>query len=148
MSKQTVKETMQQSLDMLEKGGLNCEQEEFIAQSLRKAIADYEQAEKPVAWIWDAPTGQATCVYKKLSIATAHSIGAQQCYTHPSNVRRLTAKEERALINPIMHEYGISAAPFLELIDKVQDAMMKSNGGSHERTEVNFYNKRKTGNDY
>jgi len=48
---------------------------------------------------------------------------------HPSSVHRLTVKEERALINPIMHEYGISAAPFLELIDKVQDAMMKSNGG-------------------
>ena len=37
-------------------------------------------------------------------------------------VRRLTAKEERDLINPIMFEYSISAAPFLELIDKVQDA--------------------------
>jgi len=44
MSEQTVK-GMQQALGMLEKGGLNCEQEKFVAQSLRQAIADYEQAE-------------------------------------------------------------------------------------------------------
>lgn len=52
--------------------------------------------------------------------AALHMI--KSLHTHPSSVRRLTAKEERALINPIMLEYGIAATPFLALIDKVQDA--------------------------
>jgi len=37
------KQTMQQALEMLEKGGLNCEQEEFVLKTLRKSIADSEQ---------------------------------------------------------------------------------------------------------
>jgi len=45
MSKQTVKEAMQQALGMLEKGGINGEQEEFVAQSIRKASEEYKQAE-------------------------------------------------------------------------------------------------------
>jgi len=96
-------------------------------QNLRKAIADYEQAEKPVAWIWDAPTGQATCVYKKLSIATAHSIGAQQCYIHPPSVRRLTAREitgmaEKLAGNRTSYIMTQDTFPIVTFADAIMDA--------------------------
>jgi len=98
MSKQSIKETMQQSLDMLEKGGLNCEQEEFVAQSLCQAIADCEQAEKqePIAWKHCDDERVIANATKQGAIADGGAIAATTknysipAYTHPSNVRRLS----------------------------------------------------------
>jgi len=74
---------------MLEKGGLNCEQEEFVAQSLRKAIDDCEQADEqePLAWTQRNHVVGLSISLKK---TVYHTV---PLYTHPSSVRRLTARE-------------------------------------------------------
>jgi len=123
-TKPSIKETMQQALDMLEKGGLNCEQEEFVAQSLRKAIADCEQAEKqePVAiarrfheeYEKLAPsfgyvTREDTKMFNpysangRLMIATVTNV-----LTHQSRVRRLSEAELEDMREMLCMIEGIS----------------------------------------
>jgi len=92
---------------MLEKGGLNCEQEEFVAQGLRKAIADCEQAEKqePIAWKHCDDERVIANATKQGAIADGGAIAATTkdysipAYTHQSRVRRLSEAEIEEIIS-------------------------------------------------
>jgi len=130
MSKQSIKETMQQALDMFEKGGLNCEQEEFVAQSLRQAIADCEQAEKqePFAWTQKLHVVGISISLKKTVYHT------KALYTHPSNVRRLSDDEIDVSIGCTIPKYQneITVDDLRRLASAIMDACNIPKEGKNE----------------
>jgi len=103
MSEQTVKEPMQQALDMLEKGGLNCEQEEFVAQSIRKAIEDYTSCEQDVGLL-KIVLEQNVAQLKSCAIALAERDASLEEYKQAETqepVRRLSEDELNEFVDNI-----------------------------------------------